>query len=92
MDKIIRHAYINEIEKGFPDEGPYLRMYTRGYFDDDNGNVAISLGAENTIDAVFLIDPNHIPFKKGTLVKITIEAVEKQQLNFSDQPALALGA
>lgn len=84
MDKIIRHAYINEIEKGFPDEGPYLRMYTRGYFDDDNGNVAVSLGAESTIDAVFLIDPNHIPFKKGTLVKITIEAVEKQQLNVSN--------
>lgn len=31
MDKIIRHAYINAIEKGFPEEGPYLRMYTRGY-------------------------------------------------------------
>ena len=92
MDKIIRHAYINAIEKGFPDDGPYLRMYTRGYFDDDNDGIAIGLGAENTIDAVFLIDPNHIPFKKGTLVKITIEAVEKQRLTFSDQPGLALGA
>ena len=78
MDKIIRHAYINAIEKGFPD--------------DDNGNVVAGIGAENTIDAVFLIDPNHIPFKKGTFVKITIEAVEKQRLNFSDQPGLALVA
>lgn len=92
MEKIIRHAYINAIDKGFPEDGPYLRMYTRGYFDDDNGDVVMGLGAENTIDAVLLIDPNHIPFKKGTFVKITIEAVEKQQLNFSDQPGLALGA
>ena len=92
MDKIIRHAYINAIEKGFPDDGPYLRMYTRGYFDDDNGNVVAGIGAENTIDAVLLIDPNHVPFKKGTFVKITIEAVEKQRFNFSDQPGLALGA
>lgn len=92
MDKIIRHAYINAIEKGFPEDGPYLRMYTRGYFDDDNDNVVMGIGAKNTIDAVLLIDPNHIPFKKGTLVKITIEAVEKQRLNFSDQSDLALGA
>lgn len=69
--RVVRHAYIHTIEKGFPDEGPYLRMYTRGYKDDNPG-----LGAENTIDSVFLIDPDDIPFEKGTLVKITIETEE----------------
>lgn len=77
MNKIIRHAYIQSIVEGFPDDGPYLRMYTRGYLDDDNGHVVISLGAENTIDAALLIDPDNIPFEKGTLVKITIEEEEK---------------
>lgn len=43
MDKIIRHAYIQSIEKGFPDDGPYLRMYTRGYEDGKPG-----LGAEKS--------------------------------------------
>lgn len=65
---VVRHAYIHTIEKGFPDEGPYLRMYTRGYKDDNPG-----LGTENTIDSVFSIDPDDIPFEKGTLVKVTIE-------------------
>lgn len=66
--RVVRHAYIHTIEKGFPDEGPYLRMYTRGYKDDNPG-----LGTENTIDSVFSIDPDDIPFEKGTLVKVTIE-------------------
>ena len=70
--KVVRHAYIQTIEKGFPDEDPYLRMYTRGYKDDNPG-----LGAENTIDAVFLIDPDDIPFEKGALVKVVIEEEEK---------------
>lgn len=70
--RVVRHAYIQSIEKGFPDDGPYLRMYTRGYEDGKPG-----LGAENTIDAALLIDPDNIPFEKGTLVKVTIEEEEK---------------
>lgn len=79
MSKLVRHAYINAIEKPLRDQAGYkeglTRIYLRGYLRNEPFE---SFGLDGLIESVFLIKPEDIPtdLKVGRKVKVTIEVEE----------------
>lgn len=79
MSKLVRHAYINAIERPFRDQAGHkeglMRIYLRGYLQNEPFE---SFGLDGLIESVFLIKPGDIPadLKAGRKVKVTIEIEE----------------